>query len=97
MKLIIMKILNFSTITSSKICRPRATKIVQNMFSGCFSAKNVQRLSFELLVALKLKYQGGGHNSPPLDNKVYVELNNVYTILMILHKRVRVSELESLL
>ena len=33
-------------------------------FQVDFSAKNVPRFSFELLVAPKLKKQGGGHNAP---------------------------------
>ena len=51
---------NFSIITSTKICRPLATKLrnlklFKMFFQVDFSAKNVQRFSFELLVAPKLK------------------------------------------
>ena len=50
----------FSIITSTKICRPLATKLrnlklFKMFFQVDFSAKNVQRFSFELLVAPKLK------------------------------------------
>ena len=65
LKLEIFEILNFSTIISIEICQPLVAKLrnlelSKMVFQVVFSAKNVQRLSFELLVALKLKYQGGG-------------------------------------
>ena len=63
LKLKILKILNFSTIILIEISRPLATKLrdlkMFNMaFQVVFSAKNVPRFSFGLLVAPKLKKRG---------------------------------------
>ena len=60
LKLKILKILNFSTIISIEICRPLATKLrdlkmFKMAFQVVFSAENVPRFSFGLLVAPKLK------------------------------------------
>ena len=64
LKLKILKIMNFSTTISIEICCPLATKIrdlkMLKMASQLdFSAKNVPRFSFGLLVAPKPKKQGG--------------------------------------
>ena len=62
MKHKIFDILNFSTIISIEICLPLVDKI-KNLelskmaFQVVFSAKSVQRFSFGLLVAPKLKNQ----------------------------------------
>ena len=69
MKLKILKILNFSTKISIEISRPLVTKLrdlkMFNMaFQVVFSAKNVPRLSFGLLIAPKLKKQGGTIMAP---------------------------------
>ena len=63
-KLKILKILNFSTITLIEISHPLVTKLRDlKMFKMAiqvvFSAKNVPRFSFGLLVAPKLKNKGG--------------------------------------
>ena len=70
MKLKILKILNFSTKISIEISRPLVTKLrdlkMFNMaFQVVFSAKNVPRFSFGLLVAPKLKKRGGAIMAPP--------------------------------
>ena len=70
LKLKILKILNFSTIILFEISRPLATKLrdpkMFNMaFQVVFSAKNVPRFSFGLLVAPKLKKRGGAIMPPP--------------------------------
>ena len=64
LELKILKILNFSTIISIENCRPLATKLrdlkmFEIAFHVVFSAKNVPRFSFGLLVAPKPKKQGG--------------------------------------
>ena len=70
MKLKILKILNFSTIISIENCRPLVTKLrdlkmFKMAFQVVFSAKNVPRFSFGLLVAPKPKKQGGAIMAPP--------------------------------
>ena len=80
LKLKILKILNFSTIISIENCRPLATKLrdlkmFKMAFQVVFSAKNVPRFSFGLLVAPKLKNEGG-HNGPPLGHNVFPELGS---------------------
>ena len=70
LKLKILKILNFSTIISIENCRPLATKLrdlkmFKMAFQVVFSAKNVPRFSFGLLVAPKLKKQGGAIMASP--------------------------------
>ena len=70
LKLKILKLLNFSTIISIEIFSPLATKLrdlkmFKMAFQVVFSAKNVPRFSFRLLVAPKPKKQGWGHNGPP--------------------------------
>ena len=70
MKLKILKILNFSTIILIENCRPLATKLrdlkmFKMAFQVVFSAKNVPRFSFGLLVAPKLKKRGGAIMAPP--------------------------------
>ena len=77
LKLKILKILNFSTKISIEISRPLVTKLrdlkMFNMaFQVVFSAKNVPRFSFGLLVAPKLKKQGGAIMAP-LGNNVFPE------------------------
>ena len=62
LKLKIFEILDFSTVISIEICRPlvaklRNLKLSKMAFQVVFSAKNVPRFSFGLLVALKLKNQ----------------------------------------
>ena len=70
LKLKILKILNFSTTISIENYHPLATKLrdlkmFKMAFQVVFSAKNVPRFSFGLLVAPKPKNRGGGHNGPP--------------------------------
>ena len=70
LKLKILKISNFSTIKLIEIFRPLATKLrdlkMFNMaFQVVFSAKNVPRFSFGLLVVPKLLKRGGAIMVPP--------------------------------
>ena len=69
-KLKTFEILNLSTIVSIEIYRPLAAKVMnlklsKMAFQDAFSAKNVQSFSFGLLVALKLKKQGGAIMASP--------------------------------
>ena len=64
--------MNFSTKISIEICCPLATKLrdlemFKMAFQVVFSAKNVPRFSFGLLVAPKLKKQGGHNGHPGLN------------------------------
>ena len=63
LKLKILKIMNFFTTISIEICCPLATKIrdlkmFKMAFQVLFSAKNVPRFSFRLLVAPKPQKKG---------------------------------------
>ena len=69
MKLEIFEIFDFSFIISFELCRPLAAKL-RNLklskiaFQVVFSAKNVPRFSFGLLLAPKLKNQVGAIMAP---------------------------------
>ena len=73
LKLKIFEILDFSTVISIEICRPlvaklRNLKLSKMAFQVVFSAKNVPRFSFGLLVTQKLKNQVGAIMAPLVHN-----------------------------
>ena len=88
MKLKILKILNFSTIISIENCRPLVTKLrdlkmFKMAFQVVFSAKNVPRFSFGLLVAPKPKKQGGAIMAPPWVTTSFQSLGKIGLIIVL--------------